>query len=133
MNQYQRLVDNLTNLNLNNMAASIANYRQKVNDSQISFSEAILELTDKEIAYQQQESLNRRIKRPVSQSSNGSVILIINFSLWLIGSKSTSLRLCHFWIITRTLSLLAVPTWAKHTYPSDLVSKHAGKACEHYS
>lgn len=133
MNQYQRLVDNLTNLNLNNMAASIANYRQKVNDSQISFSEAILELTDKEIAYQQQESLNRRIKRPVSQSSNGSVILIINFSLWLIGSKSTSLRLCHFWIIKRTLSLLAVPTWAKHTYPSDLVSKHAGKACEHYS
>ena len=63
MNQYQRLVDNLTKLNLNNMAASIANYRQKVNDSQISFGEALLELTDKEIAYQQQESLKRRIKR----------------------------------------------------------------------
>ena len=63
MNQYQRLVDNLTKLNLNNMAASIANYRQKVNDSQISFSEALLELTDKEIAYQRQESLKRRIKR----------------------------------------------------------------------
>lgn len=39
MNQYQRLVDNLTKLNLNNMAASIADYRQQVNDSQISFSE----------------------------------------------------------------------------------------------
>lgn len=32
-------------------------------DGQISFSEALLELTDKEIAYQQQESLKRRIKR----------------------------------------------------------------------
>ena len=63
MNQYQRLIDNLTKLNLNNMAASIADYRQKVNDSQISFSEALLELTDKEIAYQRQESLKRRIKR----------------------------------------------------------------------
>ena len=65
MNQYQRLIDNLTKLNLNNMAASIADYRHKVNDSQISFSEALLELTDKEIAYpyQRQESLKRRIKR----------------------------------------------------------------------
>lgn len=63
MNQYQKLIDNLTKLNLHNMAASIANYRQQVNDSQISFSEALLELTDKEIAYQQQESLKRRIKR----------------------------------------------------------------------
>ena len=63
MNQYQRLVDNLTKLNLNNIAASIADYRQQVNDSQISFSEALLELTDKEIAYQRQESLKRRIKR----------------------------------------------------------------------
>ena len=63
MNQYQRLIDNLTKLNLNNMAASIADYRQKVNDSQISFSEALLELTDKKIAYQRQESLKRRIKR----------------------------------------------------------------------
>ena len=63
MNQYQRLVDNLTKLNLHNMAAAIADYRQPVNDGQISFSEALLELTDKEIAYQQQESLKRRIKR----------------------------------------------------------------------
>ena len=63
MNQYQKLVDNLTKLNLDNMAASIANYRQQVNDNKISFSEALLELTDKEIAYQQQESLKRRIKR----------------------------------------------------------------------
>ena len=63
MNQYQKLVNNLTNLNLHNMAASIVDYRQQVNDSQISFSEALLELTDKEIAYQQQESLKRRIKR----------------------------------------------------------------------
>ncbi|KIC04754.1 IstB ATP binding domain protein [Ligilactobacillus ruminis DPC 6832] len=63
MNQYQRLIDNLTKLNLNNMAESIADYRQQVNDSQISFSEALLELTDKEIDYQRQESLKRRIKR----------------------------------------------------------------------
>ena len=63
MNQYQRLVDNLTKLNLHNMATAIADYRQPVNDGQISFSEALLELTDKEIAYQQQESLKRRIKR----------------------------------------------------------------------
>ena len=133
MNQYQRLIDNLTKLNLNNMAESIADYRQQVNDSQISFSEALLELTDKEIAYQRQESLKRRIKRPVFRLSNGSVILIINFSLRLIGSKSTSLRPYHFWIIKRTLSLLAVLAWAKHTCPSELASKHAGKACEHYS
>ena len=32
MNQYQRLVDNLTKLNLNNMAASIANYRQQIDE-----------------------------------------------------------------------------------------------------
>ena len=63
MNQYQKLVDNLTKLNLHNMAASIADYRQQVNDNQISFSEALLKLTDKEITYQQQESLKRRIKR----------------------------------------------------------------------
>ena len=35
--------------------------------------------------------------------SNGSVILIINFSLRLTSSKSTSLRPCHFWIIKRAL------------------------------
>ena len=52
MNQYQKLIGNLTKLNLHNMAASIADYRQQVNDSQISFSEALLELTNKEIAYQ---------------------------------------------------------------------------------
>lgn len=50
MNQYQRLVDNLTKLNLHNMAAAIADYRQQVNDGQISFSEALLELTDKDIS-----------------------------------------------------------------------------------
>ncbi|MCC4425551.1 hypothetical protein LMB23_03650, partial [Limosilactobacillus reuteri] len=38
---YQKLVDNLTKLNLDNMAASIADYRQQVNDNQISFSEAL--------------------------------------------------------------------------------------------
>ena len=32
MNQYQRLVDNLTKLNLNNMAASIADYRQQIDE-----------------------------------------------------------------------------------------------------
>lgn len=51
MNQYQKLITNLTKLNLNNMAASIVDYRQVVNDQQVSFSEALLELTDKEIAY----------------------------------------------------------------------------------
>lgn len=39
MNQYQKLVNNLTKLNLHNMAASIVDYRQQANDSQISFSE----------------------------------------------------------------------------------------------
>ncbi|WP_080876956.1 IS21-like element helper ATPase IstB [Ligilactobacillus ruminis] len=32
MNQYQRLIDNLTKLNLNNMAASIADYRQQIDE-----------------------------------------------------------------------------------------------------
>ena len=59
MNQYQKLIANLTKLNLNNMAAAIADYRQPVNEHQISFSTALLELTDKELAYQQQESLKR--------------------------------------------------------------------------
>ncbi|WP_367333422.1 IS21-like element helper ATPase IstB [Limosilactobacillus sp.] len=63
MNQYQKLITNLTKLNLNNMAASIVDYRQPVNDHQIIFSEALLELTNKELAYQQEESLKRRIKR----------------------------------------------------------------------
>ena len=107
MNQYQKLIDNLTKLNLHNMAASIADCRQQVNDSQISFSEALLELTDKEIAYQQHESLKRRIKRarfPIIKRLNS---LIINFNLRLTSSKSLSLRPCHFWIIKRILSLLA--------------------------
>lgn len=63
MNQYQKLIDNLTKLNLNNMAANIKNYRQLVNDKQISFSEALLELTNKEVAYQQHQSLKRMIER----------------------------------------------------------------------
>ena len=134
MNQYQRLIDNLTKLNLNNMAESIADYRQQVNDSQISFSEALLELTDKEIDYQRQESLKRRIKRarfPI-------VKRLSDFNYQFQPSVNRQqidefLRPCHFWIIKRTLSLLAVLAWAKHTCPSDLASKHAGKACEHYS
>ena len=63
MNQYQQLIQNLTKLNLNTMATAIADYRQQVNDHQISFSEALLELTNKEIAYQQQEDLTRRINQ----------------------------------------------------------------------
>ena len=63
MNQYERLINNLTKLNVENMAASLADYRQAVNDHQISFSEALLELTNKEIEYQQAEGLKRRIRR----------------------------------------------------------------------
>ena len=75
MNQYQRLIDNLTKLNLNNMAASIADYRQQIDEfATMSF------LDNQE-------------------------------NIIFIGSLA----------------------WAKHTYPSDLASKHAGKACEHYS
>lgn len=73
MNQYQRLIANLTALNLNTMAEAIADYREPVNSHELSFSEALLKLTDKEISYQQQESLKRRIKRarfPVEKQLN---------------------------------------------------------------
>lgn len=73
MNQYQRLIANLTALNLNTMAEVIADYREPVNSHELSFSEALLKLTDKEISYQQQESLKRRIKRarfPVEKQLN---------------------------------------------------------------
>lgn len=90
MNQYQRLIDNLTKLNLHNMAASIADYRQQVNDSQISFSEALLELTDNEITYQQQESL-----RLASLSSNGLMTLTTSFNLQLTAHCQSVLIMSH--------------------------------------
>ena len=55
------------------MAEAIADYREPVNSHELSFSEALLKLTDKEISYQQQESLKRRIKRarfPVEKQLN---------------------------------------------------------------
>lgn len=129
MNQYQRLVDNLTKLNLHNMAAAIADYRQRVNDGQISFSEALLELTDKEIAYQQQESLKRRIKR-----ARFPIIKRLSEFDYQFQPSINQQQIAEF----ATMSFLdnqenmAVLVWAKHTYPSGSASKHADKVCEHY-
>ena len=133
MNQYQRLVDNLTKLNLNNMSASIADYRQQVNDSQISFSEALLELTDKEIAYQRQESLKRRIKRARFPIVKRLSDFNYQFQPSVNRQQIDEFATMSFLNNQENISLLIALAWAKHTYPSDLASKHAGKACEHYS
>ena len=131
MNQYQKLVNNLTKLNLHNMAASIVNYRQQVNDSQISFSEALLELTDKEIAYQQQESLKRRIKR-----ARFPIIKRLDDFDYQFQPSINQQQIAEF----ATMSFLGNQeniifigmVWVKHIYQLVLVSKHVDKTYEHY-
>ena len=131
MNQYQKLVNNLTKLNLHNMAASIVDYRQQVNDSQISFSEALLELTDKEIAYQQQESLKRRIKR-----ARFPIIKRLDDFDYQSQPSINQQQIAEF----ATMSFLGNQeniifigmVWVKHIYQLVLVSKHVDKVYEHY-
>ena len=131
MNQYQKLVNNLTKLNLHNMAASIVDYRQHVNDSQISFSEALLELTDKEIAYQQQESLKRRIKR-----ARFPIIKRLDDFDYQSQPSINQQQIAEF----ATMSFLGNQeniifigmVWVKHIYQLVLVSKHVDKVYEHY-
>ena len=122
MNQYQ---------NLHNMAASIVDYRQQVNDSQISFSEALLELTDKEIAYQQQESLKRRIKR-----ARFPIIKRLDDFDYQFQPSINQQQIAEF----ATMSFLGNQeniifigmVWVKHIYQLVLVSKHVDKVYEHY-
>lgn len=63
MNQYEQLNSNLSYLNLENIRQNLNEYISKVNDHKISFSEALLDLTNKEINYQHQLELERRIQR----------------------------------------------------------------------
>ena len=133
MNQYQKLIDNLTKLNLRNMAASIADYRKQVNNSQISFSEALLELTDKEIAYQQEESLNRRIKRarfPVIKRLND---FDYQFQPSINQQQIAEFATMSFLSNQENIIFIGSPGVGKHTYQLVLVSKHADKVYEHYS
>lgn len=108
------------------MAVSIVDYRQQVNDSQISFSEALLELTDKEIAYQQQESLKRRTKR--ARFSNYQTTQWF----WLSISTFNQQQIAEFATMSFLAFLLVALAWVKHIYQLFLVSKHVGKVYEHY-
>ena len=60
--------------------------------------------TSQEIYHQ---NIDIFIEKWIKKDFYDSMILIINFSLQLIRNKSLNLRLCHFWTIKKTLSLLA--------------------------
>ena len=93
MNQYQKLVDNLTKLNLHNMAASIADYRQQVNDNQISFSEALLKLMinnfrtgDAQVLVSNPNTLGESIS--LHQTVHDAVYFEYNFNLTFMYSRA---------------------------------------------
>lgn len=133
MNQYQRLIDNLTKLNLNNMAESIADYRPQVNDSQISFSEELLELTDKEIDYQRQESLKRRIKRARFPIVKRLSDFNYQFQPSVNRQQIDEFATMSFLDNQENIIFIGSPGVGKTHLSIGLASKHAGKACEHYS
>ena len=63
MNQYEQLRSNLSQLNLQNLAENLEYYRKLVNNQEISFTEALLALTQQELKYQNEERIKRSIKR----------------------------------------------------------------------
>lgn len=63
MKQYEKLLNNLDQLHLGNMAENLDKHITKVNSQEESFSEALLSLTNAEIAYQNELIRQRRIKR----------------------------------------------------------------------
>ncbi|MGF0105298.1 ATP-binding protein [Ligilactobacillus ruminis] len=64
---------------------------------------------------QRQESLKRRIKRARFPIVKRLSDFNYQFQPSVNRQQIDSLRPCHFWIIKRTLSLLAILAWAKHT------------------
>lgn len=63
MNQYKQLQANLTKLNLTNMVDNLEQYISKVNNHKLSFSEALLKLTTRQLEYEQDLALKKRINR----------------------------------------------------------------------
>ena len=63
MKKYEKLLDNLIKLHLTNIAETLEQHADKVNSQKESFSEALLALTNSELAYQEKLERQRRIKR----------------------------------------------------------------------
>ena len=60
---YQKLLYNLEELNLNHMREYVPNYIDVANKNEISLTEALLELTNQELHYQKNQTIERVIKR----------------------------------------------------------------------
>lgn len=60
---YQKLINNLEALNLGFMREYVPNYIDTVNEQDIPFTEALLTLTNQELAYQDKQKVERVIKR----------------------------------------------------------------------
>lgn len=60
---YQKLLYNLEELNLHHMREYVPNYIEVAHKKDISLTEALLELTKKELEYKNQEKVERVIKR----------------------------------------------------------------------
>lgn len=60
---YQKLINNLEALHLGFMREYVPNYIDTVNEQDIPFTEALLTLTNQELAYQDKQKVERVIKR----------------------------------------------------------------------
>lgn len=60
---YQKLLNNLEALNLGFMREYVPNYIDIVNEQEISFTEALLKLTEQELVFQEEQKVERVIKR----------------------------------------------------------------------
>ena len=62
---YQKLLNNLEALNLGFMREYVPNYIDIVNEQEIPFTEALLKLTEQELVFQEEQKVERVIKRNV--------------------------------------------------------------------
>ena len=60
---YQKLLNNLEALNLGFMREYVPNYIDIVNEQEIPFTEALLKLTEQELFFQEEQKVERVIKR----------------------------------------------------------------------
>lgn len=60
---YQRLLNNLDSLNLKHMREYVPNYIEIANRDELSLTEALLELTNQELAFQKKQTVERVIQR----------------------------------------------------------------------
>ncbi|MEO1781512.1 hypothetical protein BAU18_001097 [Enterococcus diestrammenae] len=64
---YQELMTNLETLGLNHMREYVPNYIEVANREELSLTEALLELTRREVDYQNKQKMNRVVAtRPLS-------------------------------------------------------------------